>query len=62
MNVASEGKKTSLMKNWKEIYNLYVQIFSSLRVKSFNTQLPLKITIYCYKLMNDHEQPAKRTF
>lgn len=62
MNVASEGKKTSLVENWKEIYNLYVQIFSSLRVKSFNTQLPLKNTIYCYKLMNDHEQPAKRTF
>ena len=61
MNVASEGKKTSSRKTEKKS-NLYVQIFSSLRVKSFNTQLLLKNTIYCYKLMNDQEQPAKRTF
>ena len=29
MNVASEGKKTSLTENWKEIYNLCPNIFKS---------------------------------
>lgn len=46
MNVAySGGKNFFPAENSKEIYNLYVQIFSGLRMNSFK-QLPLKNTIY----------------